>query len=536
MDDLTTALNSMRNGKACDPAGVRAEMLKVDCPILHESILDLFNEAIQPNALFPEDWRTSRISVILKKGDPQLPGNYRPIALLAILYKLFSRMLCARLKAIIIPKLSMDQAAYRSAFSTEDHILRSTLAIERCAEWNQELWLALIDFEKAFDSVEHDTLWSAMHALRVDTHYIDMLKLLYSRQHATVMAGTESRQFNVTRGGGQGDPISALLFIVIIDSILRSLKSRWGRLNSHRVGQYYGLVIDDPQMPLTSLAFADDIALFACSAADIGKMIADLNAEAKKYGLLLHGGKTIIMTNAARRPLHSINCGGLQVQAAGFHDAHTYLGRKLSMADLHDDELSHRLAQGWKAFYKYKDLFCNRGIPILDRCKLFNAVVTPSFLYGCCAWTLSLKQARRLVSAQRRMLRWTIGIKRYPEEDWVQYIRRATHASEATARENGCKSWLEQHIRRKWDFARKILCRNDGRWTARLMPWKPWFRHVPHRGIGRPHQRWADAFAKSCGDNRADIAANDSEMWALMREACVASFVERLNCGPDFPE
>ena len=76
MEELQTALASMRNGRACDTAGVRAEMLKVKCPILHETILALFNDVIQPDALLPEDWRKSRIIVIFKKGGPQLFGNY----------------------------------------------------------------------------------------------------------------------------------------------------------------------------------------------------------------------------------------------------------------------------------------------------------------------------------------------------------------------------------------------------------------------------------------------------------------------------
>ena len=59
--------------------------------------------------------------VLFKKGDPKLPSNYRPIAILPLLYKLFSRMLCARLEERILGQQSVDQAAYRKGYSTEDH-------------------------------------------------------------------------------------------------------------------------------------------------------------------------------------------------------------------------------------------------------------------------------------------------------------------------------------------------------------------------------------------------------------------------------
>ena len=57
---------------------------------------------------------------------------------------------------------SSDQAAYRAGYSTEDHLLTVTRMTELCSEWRSELWLGLIDFEKAFDTVEHDVLWEVL--------------------------------------------------------------------------------------------------------------------------------------------------------------------------------------------------------------------------------------------------------------------------------------------------------------------------------------------------------------------------------------
>ena len=60
--------------------------------------------------------------------------------------------------------------------------------MERSSEWNTEVWLALVDFEKAFDTVEHDSLWKALEELGVEPAYVDLLKALYSNQVATVAA------------------------------------------------------------------------------------------------------------------------------------------------------------------------------------------------------------------------------------------------------------------------------------------------------------------------------------------------------------
>eukprot|EP00973_Karenia_brevis_P081632 11317413-Karenia_brevis.AAC.1 len=113
----------MKDNKAKDPSDVVAEMLKHGGAVLRETILDLYNDILISHTEPPEKWRQTRLVVLFKKGDPKLPGNYRPIAILPILYKLFSRILCNRVQSKIIQGQSPDQAAYRKGYCTEDHLL-----------------------------------------------------------------------------------------------------------------------------------------------------------------------------------------------------------------------------------------------------------------------------------------------------------------------------------------------------------------------------------------------------------------------------
>ena len=140
-----------------------------------------------------------------------------------------------------------------------------------------------MDFEKAFDTIEHEALWTVLADQSVDVAYIDLLKTLYRKQTATVVAGTESRVFTLQRGVKQGDPISALLFICVMEAIFRTLKIKWQSLNTRRKGQYYGLVIDEPQQLLTNLRFADDVLSIVFCKRDVATKIADLRNEACKY-------------------------------------------------------------------------------------------------------------------------------------------------------------------------------------------------------------------------------------------------------------
>ena len=215
---MLLCLKQMCDGKAADASGIVAEMLKAPCLTLHRLILDVFLSSTLP---IPSEWTSSPLVVLYKKGDATLPGNYRPIALLSILYKLFSRLLHLRMVPMVVPQLSLDQAAYRKHFSTDDHLLCTTLLVERCAEWNVEVWLGLCDFLKAFDTVEHSALWEALIELSVDEAYIDILKRLYQAQSATAFVGTDSAPFDIGRGVKQGDPLSPSLFLFVMEVIFR---------------------------------------------------------------------------------------------------------------------------------------------------------------------------------------------------------------------------------------------------------------------------------------------------------------------------
>ena len=162
MEDLQAGLCKLKHGKAGDAAGIVAEMVKKGGEALHASVLELFNDVLDPQAAPPETCKRTRLSVIFKTGDPKEAKNYGPIASISILYKLFSRMLCTRIQATVFESLSNDQAAYRPGYSTEDHLLTIALLTEPCEEWNQDLWLGLVDFEKAFDTVEHQSLFEVL--------------------------------------------------------------------------------------------------------------------------------------------------------------------------------------------------------------------------------------------------------------------------------------------------------------------------------------------------------------------------------------
>ena len=515
MEELTCALRKLKNGKTKDGAGIAAEMLKQGGDDLHIAILDLFNDVLAPGASPPDTWKRSRLKVIFKKGDGKLPKNYRPIAILPILYKLFSRMLCRRVQDAIFKDLSPDQAAYRPSFSTEDHLLSFTLLFERCREWCQDLWLGLVDFEKAFDTVEHSSLWPVLADLGVEPCYVEILQRLYACQDAVVDVVVQSRPFKLERGAKQGDPISGLLFLAVMEACFRPLRSKWCALNARRAGQYFGIVVDDPLDPLTNLRFADDVLLIAQSPADVRKMIEHLRCEAAKYGLKINMDKTKVLTNTDLQRPRPIHVSGEVVELIGREGSERYLGRKLCLGEYHQTELDNRLRGAWAAFTKFKCVFKSRAYTFRLKAKLFESTVSPVLLYSSASWTLTQDMESKILTTQRRMLRTMLGKKRLPTEDWVTYVKRTTEEAESMMRSCGYHNWIEQSPRKKLRFAVKTASVDDNRWSKRLLDWKPFFRCSPRRRAGHPYRRWEDPIIEIAGGDWPAAAA-DMCFWHLL--------------------
>ena len=523
MTEIEAALNTMRRGKAGDDAGIVAEMIKDGSQLLLQTILDLFNEVLAlREGTAPSSWKCSRLSVIFKKGDRDLPKNYRPIALLSILYKLFSRMLCNRLADLILPQQGPEQAAYRPSFSTGDHLLTTALLIERSQEYNVPVWTALVDFEKAFDMVDQGELWNVLQRQGVPEQYLALLKQIYRDQVAYVHAGARSRNISIERGVRQGDPLSALLFIAIMQDLCGTLQVKWAKASARRKGHPFGIEIAKDGRFLTNLRFADDVLLVAQSKSDLVKMLTHFSDRSSVYGLKLNYDKTKILTwDRLRRGCSAVTIHGRQVEVLAENQAEKYLGRKLCFQNSQATELNHRLACAWASFHKHKSELCGKNYNVNDRVKLFEAVVSTTLLYGCCSWALTMKMEKILVVQRRRMLRYVFRVHRQPSETWVEYMKRsAAHIDELSERQ-GLQTWAHTYRQTKWRFAGATARQTDNRWSKVILGWKP--DSELGRDRGRPVTRWSDDIEALAGGSW-QTAAEDTNLWSSLERG----FVERI--------
>jgi len=86
----------LKNGKAAGPDLIIGEFFKTSATHVVHFLVRYFNQLFS-SGLYPDNWSEATIQPLFKKGDPEIPDNYRGISLLSICSKLYSYILNKRL-------------------------------------------------------------------------------------------------------------------------------------------------------------------------------------------------------------------------------------------------------------------------------------------------------------------------------------------------------------------------------------------------------------------------------------------------------
>lgn len=307
LDEIKHQVKKCRNGSAPSPVDQISYIIMKKCPSASLILMDIFN-ACMVFSSFPTTWQTGVIKLISKpaaSSDPSNPSNFRPIALTSCMGKVFTSVLKHRLLDYATRNnyldLSIQKAFADSIPGCIEHHFKLSSALNEAKQQQKNICICWIDLANAYGSVHHNLIFLALEHYHLPKPFIDLVRNIYSGLSAII----STKQWNTTPfplriGIFQGDPMSVIIFNLVINLFVEFISENYHQLGYHFSGSQHCL-------PL--LQYADDSCLVSsseengqvlCHATEKWLFWANMSAKVPKCRVLvLKRGKLVPSPNVS---------------------------------------------------------------------------------------------------------------------------------------------------------------------------------------------------------------------------------------------
>lgn len=266
-EDLDYMISRLPLRKAPGPDGVPNELLRILPAEAHLIIHHIINKALT-TGVFPSSWKDTVVTLMTKKLPAELLSNQCLIALCNTVYKLFAIIVNSRLTTMMEEHgiIEPEQEGGRRRRGCLRQIQRAQFQFHDAKRRGKRMYALFIDTANAYNSLNHDVLWSILRGYGLPETDVLFLENIYSGNRFTV-AGPfgQTAQIHTHAGVPQGDVTSPLLWNLAMNAMIRYL---------HGAGKGYK---HESGVVTSALAYIDDCCLMADSAAGFRILVNRLN-------------------------------------------------------------------------------------------------------------------------------------------------------------------------------------------------------------------------------------------------------------------
>jgi hypothetical protein len=372
--DVVEICSRQQCGKAVGPDGVAMEAFIHGGSRLFVHVSLLFNLFVKVGYI-PDSFMHSVFVPLVKSkiGDLSDVNNYRAIAISTSFSKLFENVLSVHVKSV--DKFDDYQFGFTPGCSTGICTSVFKRTVDYYTDRGSHVFVAFVDFSKAFDNVNYWKLFNMLLDDKVDTHIVRLVAFWYSNQRVRVRWNNcQSDFFTVGNGTRQWGVLSPWLFNRYIRGLLREV------VDSSVGCSVAGLATN-------ILAYADDLVLLAPSWEGLQCLLNILEYNSKDLDMTVNVKKTVCMMFLPKKrsrvvalnfPLFKFDREYLQ-----FVHNFKYLGHWISSGNTDNDDIQREITNMFIRCNTLKRRFshCSTAVKLL----LFKSFCL--CLYDVSLWT-----------------------------------------------------------------------------------------------------------------------------------------------------
>ena len=380
--ELKIALKDLKRNKI-GPDGVLSDYLKVFGDIYEDDFLKTINGLFSEN-LYAEEWETNFLKPLHKKGDILDPDTYRGIAIGSAFAKLYSLILLNRLIKYIEENelISPHQIGFMKDCRTADHNFLLRTLVEKSKMNKKKLYVAFIDFKKAYDTVDRHLLFERLRKIGINGQFYRNIVSMYKNTNYSIKLKDGCIEpIHSNLGLRQGCPLSPMLFNLFIEDI----------------GDIFTNAIDDDPVNLqgkliSHFLYADDLVLVSESACGLQNCLDKLGtyAERKSLTISIKKSKTMIFNAGGRFLKKQFHVNGEALEPV---NSFCYLGFEIKPSGSMTHGASILFDKANKALKPLQRAIANFQLPLGLSIRLFHTLIEPIAMYNVENWsTLTDKQ------------------------------------------------------------------------------------------------------------------------------------------------
>ena len=272
----------------------------------------------------PASFNSTFIALIPKSDNALSLNDFRPISLCNCVYKIISKVIAIRLKAILSEQISAEQFGFLEGHQIHEAIGVAQEGLHSIKTKRLKGAILKIDLSKAYDKVSWIYLRLLLNHLGFCINFIRwIMSCITTVSFSVLINGAASPFFHAERGLRQGCPLSPLLFLLVAEGLSRAIRA------AKAEGHFSGIQIA-PHFNITHLLFVDDVLIFCPGNRGESRVLQEiLELFSKATGMEINNGKSSLTTHLLRLEEEAELSRFFPYNTAGLDEGLKYLGFSL---------------------------------------------------------------------------------------------------------------------------------------------------------------------------------------------------------------